>query len=235
MQHPKARRFSRRGGPCLKGPSCSIHIALTCAAIPQRAVAEAKETPGGLAALRPVRRQGLASHFEREFCKKLYGISQQRLPPPLECILRRQRGAVAPTGGSERDRRDGRPRMRAAPSANPSRRCQRGVRMCVTGALPVRGPHGSAPLPVGRPWVWRAACHDAASAVARLPVALAFGVVFQACSSKAERCYHMAEVGGSIPSAPTSMARPGAWRGRRAPAAALGRFLRPAGRTLCSE
>jgi hypothetical protein len=36
----------------------------------------------------------------------------------------------------------------------------------------------------------------------------------QACSSMAERCYHMAEVGGSIPSAPTTR-RPSRMGGRR--------------------
>lgn len=33
------------------------------------------------------------------------------------------------------------------------------------------------------------------------------GWTMQACSSMAERCYHMAEVGGSIPSAPTTDGR----------------------------
>ncbi len=69
------RLTSTRGGRCLKGPSCSIHIALTCAAIPQRAVATAKETPRRAVMLRHAGQARPASHSARGFCKKLYGIS----------------------------------------------------------------------------------------------------------------------------------------------------------------
>lgn len=86
---------------------------------------------------------------------------------------------------------------------------------------------------------YAACCGGAVQAAVRMRVPAFEGKGFQACSSKAERCYHMAEVGGSIPSAPTSSARRGAWRARRAlivrPWGPWGRFLRPAGRTLCSE
>lgn len=242
----QARLTPRWQGPCLKGPSCSIHIALTCTAIPQRAVAEASETPGAFAALRPTPWAQATSQFERGFCKELYGISPQ-YPPPGAGFRR-----FGLTQGE--DRHGGQERAGAA-AALPT--CEQGVRVRVTQALPWPRAHGSSPrhstvrqagpTPFGArgtcrdPWAARAgdspecrserrmAWHDAA----RMPPA--YGLALQACSSKAERCYYMAEVGGSIPSAPTSSARAATVRARRLPGGPSGRFLRPAGRTPCSE
>ena len=246
-----ARLTPPRQGPCLKGPSCSIHIALTCAAIPQRAVAGTIGTPGPFAALRPTPRARRASQFEREFCKKLYGISPQR-PVPAASHGRygraqgeRRRAVPLPLGPGE-DRHGGQGWAGAAALA--SRECEPHVRSAVTHALPSPRPHGSAHGRPGSRRAWRmargvpacpgtarAGWPDAGGALGMMPAPLARGLDLQACSSKAERCYHMAEVGGSIPSAPTSFARLGARRGCRRPAAASGRFLRPAGRTPCSE